>query len=65
MSRAPALKIEPRDFGAVVTRRGRVIFRSRAADARAECREFVRNWCEGGEVIRAELKANLAESVQW
>lgn len=67
MSRAPKLVIEPRTFGAVVKRRGRVIFRSSAIDAHHECREFVRRWSDPEQSQAAALEGaiSLAESVQW
>lgn len=65
MSRAAKLTIEPRTFGAVVIRRGRVIFRSAAIDAHHECRTFVRTWGEDEPAALAAGALSLAEQIQW
>lgn len=68
MSKPVKLKIEYRNFGAVVICRGRVVFRSQATDARNACGKFIEYW-RSVEAERAEepaaAPANLAELVQW
>jgi hypothetical protein len=62
------LKIEYREFGAVVLHRGRVVFRSTATDARHACKLFVDGWREEEASDCSAIEqapANIAELVQW
>jgi len=65
MSRAPKLRIVLREFGAVVIRRGRVVFKSTATDARFECARFAAAWTEEAANSAPIQPRQLAEIVQW